>query len=65
MDGFEMIRLLKNDERLREIPVIVITSRSGEKHRGMADELGIASFLSKPFNERELIGLVREFTAAK
>ncbi len=65
MDGFEMIRLLKNDERLREIPVIVITSRSGEKHRGMADELGIASFLSKPFNERELIGLVREFTAGK
>lgn len=62
MDGFELIRSLKADEKLSSIPVVVITSRSGEKHRGIAEELGIDKFLSKPFNENELIAAIKFFS---
>lgn len=59
MDGFELIRSLNADKKLSSIPVVVITSRSGEKHRGIAEELGIDKFLSKPFNENELIAAIK------
>jgi chemosensory pili system protein ChpA (sensor histidine kinase/response regulator) len=62
MDGFELIRSLNADDNLCTIPVVVITSRSGEKHRGIAEELGIDKFLSKPFNENELIAAIRSFS---
>ncbi len=61
MDGFELIRSLNADKRFSSIPVVVITSRSGEKYRGISEELGIDKFLSKPFNETELIAAIRSF----
>jgi chemosensory pili system protein ChpA (sensor histidine kinase/response regulator) len=61
MDGFELIRSLKTNKAAAEIPIVVITSRSGAKHREMAEKMGITKFLSKPFNESELIETIRSF----
>jgi chemosensory pili system protein ChpA (sensor histidine kinase/response regulator) len=60
MDGFELIRELRGDSRYRGIPVIVITSRAGEKHREKAFALGANDYLSKPYQEEELIARIRE-----
>ncbi|MBK9164003.1 MAG: response regulator [Acidobacteria bacterium] len=55
MGGYDLVAALKADERLREIPVIVITSRAGEKHRAKAEEQGVSDYLVKPYSEWELI----------
>jgi chemosensory pili system protein ChpA (sensor histidine kinase/response regulator) len=55
MDGFEVARHMRNTEELKHIPVIMITSRSGEKHRQRALELGVQRYLGKPYQETELL----------
>ena len=55
MDGFELATHMKNDERLNEIPIIMITSRTGEKHRNRATEIGVDRYLGKPYQEGELV----------
>lgn len=55
MGGYDMVAALKADERLRHIPVIVITSRAGDKHRAKAEEQGVSDYLVKPYSEWELI----------
>jgi len=55
MDGFELARNLKNTERFSSIPIIMITSRTGIKHRNRALDLGISSYLGKPYQEEELL----------
>jgi chemosensory pili system protein ChpA (sensor histidine kinase/response regulator) len=62
MDGFELIRSLKSNKATAGIPIIVVTSRAGSKHRDMAERMGITKFLSKPFNENELVGTIRTCT---
>ncbi len=56
MDGFELIRTIRNNPELRHIPVIIISSRTAEKHRELAKELGVNEFMGKPYLEEELIG---------
>ncbi|MFT5139772.1 MAG: chemosensory pili system protein ChpA (sensor histidine kinase/response regulator) [Lysobacterales bacterium] len=60
MDGFELATYVRSDPRLRHIPIIMITSRSGQKHRDRAAEVGANSYLTKPYKESELISEVRE-----
>ena len=60
MDGYELATHMKNDPRLREIPIIMITSRTGEKHRQRALEIGVERYLGKPYNEAELLRNVQE-----
>ena len=55
MDGYELARHMRNDPRLRDIPVIMITSRVGDKHRRRAEELGVKRYLGKPYQETELM----------
>jgi chemosensory pili system protein ChpA (sensor histidine kinase/response regulator) len=55
MDGFELLRRMRGDARLRDVPVIIISSRSADKHREQALRLGANVFLGKPFAERELL----------
>jgi chemosensory pili system protein ChpA (sensor histidine kinase/response regulator) len=55
MDGFEVARQVRHDERLRDLPIVMISSRTGEKHQEHAAELGVNSFLGKPFQENELL----------
>ena len=65
MDGFEFARNLRADERLNKIPVIMISSRTAEKHRAHAAELGVNHFLGKPYQEEELLGLITAFIAER
>ena len=58
MDGFDLVRNLRADERLRALPVIMITSRTADKHRNYALEIGANHYLGKPYDEVELLGLV-------
>jgi|GEM_PF-6491979 len=55
MDGFEFASHLKNDDLLQHIPIIMITSRTGEKHREQAEKFGVNNFLGKPYTEETLL----------
>ena len=61
MDGFDLARNIRADERLKALPIIMITSRIAEKHREHAKELGVDHYLGKPYSEDELMGLVRYY----
>lgn len=65
MDGFDLARNLRGDANLRDLPIIMITSRIAEKHREYARELGVDHYLGKPYSEEELIRLVRHYCAAQ
>ena len=55
MDGFELASYIRNDERLKDLPIIMITSRTGEKHKERAMEIGVNEYLGKPYQEEELL----------
>ncbi|MBA3581201.1 MAG: Hpt domain-containing protein [Gammaproteobacteria bacterium] len=55
MDGFELASHVRGDPRLQHIPIIMITSRTGEKHRERARKIGVERYLGKPFQEVELM----------
>ncbi len=55
MDGFEVASYVRNDERLKNIPIIMITSRTGSKHKEKAMEIGVNEYLGKPFQEDDLV----------
>jgi chemosensory pili system protein ChpA (sensor histidine kinase/response regulator) len=58
MDGFELVRALRAAPRLAMLPVIMITSRSADKHRRVAAELGVEHYLGKPYDDAELLALI-------
>ena len=60
MDGFEFAKTMKNDAKSAHIPIIMITSRTADKHRNRATELGVDAFLGKPYQEEELLRTLRE-----
>jgi chemosensory pili system protein ChpA (sensor histidine kinase/response regulator) len=60
MDGFEVATHVRNEDRLRGIPIIMITSRTGDKHRQRAMQVGVNRYLGKPFQENDLVGTIRE-----
>lgn len=55
MDGFEVTTQVRHNKRLRDIPIIMITSRTGEKHQERAFKLGVNDYMGKPFQENELL----------
>ena len=55
MDGFELATNMRNDDSLKDIPIIMITSRTGEKHRERALSIGVNDYMGKPYNENELL----------
>jgi len=63
MDGFDLTRNIRGDERLRGIPIVMITSRTAEKHRSHAMSLGVDVFLGKPYDEAELLAQVKALAA--
>jgi chemosensory pili system protein ChpA (sensor histidine kinase/response regulator) len=60
MDGYELATHMRNDERLRYVPIIMITSRTGEKHRQRAMEIGVNRYLGKPYQETDLLENLRQ-----
>jgi chemosensory pili system protein ChpA (sensor histidine kinase/response regulator) len=63
MDGFDLVRNIRGDARLRDLPVIMITSRIAQKHREYAAELGVDHYLGKPYSEEDLLALISRYTA--
>ncbi|HEY4065673.1 MAG TPA: Hpt domain-containing protein, partial [Burkholderiaceae bacterium] len=63
MDGFDLVRNMRSDPRLRGLPVIMITSRIAQKHRDYAAELGVDHYLGKPYSEEDLLALIGRYTA--
>ncbi|MDZ4102107.1 MAG: Hpt domain-containing protein [Hydrogenophaga sp.] len=64
MDGFDLVRNIRSDARLADLPVIMITSRIAEKHREHARDLGVDHYLGKPYSEDELLALIGHYAKA-
>ena len=60
MDGYELAQHVRADARLRHVPIVMITSRAGQKHRKKARESGANAYLTKPYQEAELVAQVGE-----
>ena len=60
MDGFEFAKLMKGDTKTSDIPIIMITSRTADKHRQRAEELGVDAYLGKPYQEDELLEAIHK-----
>jgi chemosensory pili system protein ChpA (sensor histidine kinase/response regulator) len=65
MDGFDLVRNIRADVRLRDLPVIMITSRIAQKHRDYAAELGVDHYLGKPYSEDDLLALIGRYTSTE
>jgi len=63
MDGYELISQVRQEAAYRDIPILVITSRAGAKHRDKALELGADGYLTKPYQEQELLEQVNALLA--
>ena len=61
-DGIQALREIRKSVRYSHVPVIMITSRTGLKHRAMAQAAGCNGYMGKPFNFRMLIGQINELT---
>jgi len=62
MDGFEVAKNIRTSSHLHALPIIMITSRTGSKHRERAYELGVNNYLGKPYQEDELLASIKELT---
>ncbi|WP_184706135.1 Hpt domain-containing protein [Comamonas odontotermitis] len=61
MDGFELVREIRGDDALKDLPVVMITSRIADKHREHAASLGVDHYLGKPYADEVLLSLVRQY----
>jgi len=65
MDGFDLLRNIRAQARLQQLPIIMITSRIAQKHRDHAMELGASHYLGKPYSDDELMALVHHYAAGR
>jgi chemosensory pili system protein ChpA (sensor histidine kinase/response regulator) len=65
MDGFEFARNVRADAKMMGIPIIMITSRTADKHRNRAMELGVNEYMGKPYQEEQLLVLIRNLTKTR
>jgi chemosensory pili system protein ChpA (sensor histidine kinase/response regulator) len=65
MDGFELATHMRNTSQLKGIPIIMITSRTGDKHRQRALEIGVNRYLGKPYQESELLENITAVLASR
>ncbi len=64
MDGFEVASNIRSSSRLKDLPIIMITSRTGEKHRDRALSLGVNKYMGKPYQEEALLNNIRDLIEA-
>jgi len=65
MDGYEFASHIRNDDRVSDVPIIMITSRGGDKHRARAIELGVNDYLGKPFQDVQLLDAIQRLLEEK
>jgi chemosensory pili system protein ChpA (sensor histidine kinase/response regulator) len=63
MDGFELTKRLRQDSKTKQLPIIMITSRTADKHREHAMQLGVNAYLGKPYQEDDLVERIKTFVA--
>jgi chemosensory pili system protein ChpA (sensor histidine kinase/response regulator) len=64
MDGFDLTKNVRGDPRTAAIPIVIISSRTADKHRNQAAQLGVNAFLGKPYQEAELLQHISSFVGA-
>ena len=65
MDGYDLTRTVRANAETQSIPILMITSRTAAKHRSLAFELGVNEYLGKPYQEDELLRLIRRHLSAR
>ncbi|HHQ69701.1 MAG TPA: response regulator, partial [Halothiobacillaceae bacterium] len=60
MDGFELLGAIRNDAGFADVPVVMISSRTGQKHRIRARDLGVSAYLGKPYTEGDLVNVIEQ-----
>ena len=65
MDGFDLTRNVRGDKRLAKVPIIMITSRTADKHRRYAAQLGVNAYLGKPYGEEQLLAELDKLIASR
>lgn len=60
MHGYDLLRELRFVPAHRDLPVVVVTSRSGDKHRALAEQLGAQGYLTKPFTAEQLSTMLEQ-----
>lgn len=63
MDGFALARELRRNPKTMNLPIIMITSRTADKHRDYAMQLGVNTYMGKPYQEDELLQNITDFVA--
>ncbi|MFZ2541624.1 MAG: response regulator, partial [Gallionella sp.] len=63
MDGFALAKELRRNPKTQALPIIMITSRTADKHREVAMQLGVNTYLGKPYQEDELLQNIADFVA--
>ena len=64
MNGVELTMSLRGRDETKALPIVMITSRSQDKHRELAQNAGVSAYITKPYNEGELLKLIRQTVAA-
>ena len=60
MNGFEFLKYRQKDKTLSKIPVVILSTRSGEKHREIAADYGATAYMTKPYLEHNLLTAVKD-----
>lgn len=63
--GFEVLKLLRQDEQTANLPVLMLTAKGQAQDRRIAEELGANSFVTKPYANSDVVGAVRELIGDK
>ncbi|MFM9882433.1 MAG: Hpt domain-containing protein [Burkholderiales bacterium] len=65
MDGFDLTRHIRSRATLKHLPIVMVTSRTADKHRTFAMEIGVNAFLGKPYRDEELLGTIAGYLSDK
>ncbi len=58
LDGYEVLKKVRQDRRLQQLPVLMLTAKGQDKDRKVAEDLGVNAFITKPFSNREVVDCV-------
>jgi chemosensory pili system protein ChpA (sensor histidine kinase/response regulator) len=65
MNGLECVRVVRSTPALADLPIIMITSRTGDKHRSRALEMNVQAYLGKPFRDKEVLSALKSFAGTR
>ena len=60
MNGIELVQKLRNMNTYKNLPIFMVTSRSMREHRAMAEKAGVSCYVTKPFSDEDLLGMIHQ-----